>query len=344
MKSFNLRASAAAFAALAGLAASAHAVVINETEDNNTKATANPAAMAVGDILSGVTTGTSTTTAGLGSADNFLVSLGAQPIAIYRNRLTITTTGTAGHTGTLRGLTQTAANAGTGVGPGTINAGTDAAVQTSSTATTPARFNQFYTFGRATSLYYRVTGGTATTGTYSSTLTQEVVTPVDLGNFQEGAITITNTGMTSTQDLDLMVLDSNLQPIPGYLNDDFLDGTTVPAGGSTLNALLTRNYAPGIYYLAISNFNTASDLASPSDEGAANASVMDFSGVIANSSTTALASMPFKFVDSSGTFNFTGSKPGAFDVYFAKFTVIPAPGSLALLGLGGLVAARRRRN
>lgn len=335
------RLGAAAIVALAGLSASANAIVIPEIENNNTKATATVANMAVGDVLVGVSTGSSTTATGLATADYWRVNTGAQPIAIYRNRLTITTNGAAGHTGTIRGLGQTATGPNS-IGPG-LPSGTslDNTLQTSPTS--PARFNQFYTFGHAASLYYRVTGGTATTAEYNATLTQDVVTPAPLGDFNPGSFTFTNTGLTSLQDTEVFLYDANLQPIAGATNDDFLDGTVVPGGGSTLNSLLTRELAAGVYYVAISNFNTADGQLSPADEGTASGTYLDFAGVMANSSTTALAAIPFKVVHPDGTLNFTASKPGAFDIWWGTFRVVPAPSAMALLGMGGLAAARRRR-
>lgn len=45
-------------------------------------------------------------------------------------------------------------------------------------------------------------------------------------------------------------------------------------------------------------------------------------------------------IDSIGLYNYDTEQG---DVYFNQFSVVPAPASVALLGLGGLVAARRRR-
>ena len=124
----------AALLACTGLAVSTTALAIDtpETEDNNNKAAANlVAAMAPGDTISGTTTGTSTTVAGVGSADYFNVTTTAAGTpGFYRYRLVLTTAGTAGHVGTIQGLTQTA---------GVPNAGTDTAFQTSSATSTPAR-------------------------------------------------------------------------------------------------------------------------------------------------------------------------------------------------------------
>jgi hypothetical protein len=91
-----------------------------EVEPNETKAQAltNGAfTLAAGDSVSGTTTGSSTTVAGAASADTFLIKTGALALGIYRHRLVLTTTGTTGHAGTIRGLNQTAAVAGPWPGP-----------------------------------------------------------------------------------------------------------------------------------------------------------------------------------------------------------------------------------
>lgn len=323
------------------------AALFPETEPNNTKAAANAVAfVAPGDAVTGLSTGTSTTATGLATADNFLISFPAQSAGIYRNRLTLTTNGTAGHAGTIRGLTQTAAGT-NATGPGNINAGTDATVQTSSTLTTPVRFNQFYSFGAATSLNYRVTGATATTVGYVSTWSQEAVTPVSLGSFTEGSFTFTNFGLNSTLDTEVLVLNSSFGVIGS--NDDVLDvangGPALPTGSSGLNSFLPISLTPGTYYLAISNFNTSTSSASTANEGSADASVLDFAGAMVNSSTGVIAAIPFRIISPDGTLDFQATKPGGYDVYFASFTVnvIPEPSALGLLAPVALLAARRRR-
>lgn len=323
------------------------AALFPETEPNNTKAAANAVAfVAPGDAVTGLSTGTSTTATGLATADNFLISFPAQSAGIYRNRLTLTTNGTAGHAGTIRGLTQTAAGT-NATGPGNINAGTDATVQTSSTLTTPVRFNQFYSFGAATSLNYRVTGATATTVDYASTWSQEAVTPVSLGSFTEGSFTFTNFGLNSTLDTEVLVLNSSFGVIGS--NDDVLDvangGPALPTGSSGLNSFLPISLTPGTYYLAISNFNTATSDASTANEGSANGNVLDFAGAMVNSNTGVIAAIPFRIISPDGTLDFQATKPGGYDVYFASFTVnvIPEPSALGLLAPVALLAARRRR-
>lgn len=302
-----------------------------EIEPNDTKPFAtNAFGLVNGDTLSGNTTGSSTVTPGATSADYFRLRTAAGALGIYRNRMIITTTGTAGHTGTLRGLTQTA---------GVPNAGTDSAVQTSSTVTSPARFNQWYSFGREADIYYRVAGTASTTAEYTATLEQTAVAPLIVaGSFNAGSLTINTVGFTgATQtDTDFWVYDSNFNAIPGYGNDDHF-------GGTTLGSTLTRNYAAGTYYLAISNFNIANNQGSPADDDFRTGAVTDFADVILNSSTTANLNVSFNISDGVNIVTTSATKVGAFDVVFAQFTVIPTPGAAALFGLAGLAGVRRRR-
>ncbi|MCL6624587.1 MAG: hypothetical protein K6T17_08245, partial [Fimbriimonadales bacterium] len=61
-------------------------------------------------------------------------------------------------------------------------------------------------------IYFRVTGTSTTTADYDATLEKVPVTPVDIGVFQPGTITITTVGRT-TLDTDLWVYDANLDAI-----------------------------------------------------------------------------------------------------------------------------------
>ncbi|MBY0262804.1 MAG: hypothetical protein K2Q20_10695, partial [Phycisphaerales bacterium] len=176
--------------------------------------------------------------AGAASADYFRIKTAAAPLGIYRYDLTLTTGGTAGHTGTIRGLTVTG---------GVANAGTDAELQLSNTASVPARLNRWFGFGKQEELYYRVTGGTTTTANYVATLTRTPVTPIAIpGVIPPGSITIVPDAATQTAyDTDFFVYDSNFNVIGGADDPDTV--------GLTLNLL------PGTYYIAAGNYNTATN-------------------------------------------------------------------------------------
>jgi len=292
--------------------------VYTETEDNNNKLRADQiAGITAGQAITGTTTGTSTTASGNNTADYFKISTVTQPLGIYRNRLVLTSS-TAGNTATIRGLSQSA---------GAINAGSDVELQGTSTTTSPARFNQWYGFGKGETIFYRVTGTTSSTAEYTSTFSTEPVTPVSLGTFAEGTISITTAGQGHTVDTDLFVYDANFNPVPGYSNDD---ETPAEGGGDTAQSRLTRTYAAGTYYLALSNYNTANNQPSPATDDFRTANVLDFPAAMTNSSTAAAANMQFTVTDASGTQVFPASKPGAYDIYFATFTVggtNPCPGN-----------------
>lgn len=298
-----------------------------ESEANDSKAAANIfTGLSAGSTITGNSTGSSTTVPGPDSADYFRVSTAASSLAVYQHRLTIESA-TPGHTGTIRGLTQT---------NGTINAGTDSGVQTSSATTSPPRFNQWYGFGRAEELYYRVTGTASTTADYVATLSTTVITPTNLGSFQPGTINISTVGRTNA-DTSLIVLDGSFNPISGFSNDD------EPSPGTSLQSSLTRTFAAGTYYLAISNFNLTNSQSSAPDDGYDDSSRLDFPDAIVNSSTTINVDLDFGITDSLGTLEVSALKTDPYQVLFYEFEVVPEPGTMAALGLGLAALARRKR-
>jgi hypothetical protein len=311
-----------------------------ESEPNDSKAAANMFNMLSGDRIIGNSISAATT-----GLDYFLVrTAGGSTPGIYMNRMTLTTSGTAGHTGTLRGLNQTG-TASTFVGGvvvpgtgGTIGV-TDTTLQTTSTTTTPPRFNQWYTFGRAADMYYRVTGTATTTADYEATLTSSAVTPTHLGSFQPGNLKISTINQGHTSDTEILVYDSNFNAMAGYLNDDYFTST----GTGVLQAELNRSFGAGRYYLAISNFNTANNLASPTDERTPTGAVTDFADVLVNTSTTVNVNIGFAITDGLGTTQFQATKVGPYDVNFYSIDVVPEPASMAALGLGALALIRRRK-
>jgi hypothetical protein len=211
-----------------------------ETEPNDSKAQANLISLPSA-TTAGVVTGNSTSATGVG-LDYFRVTTAVQPTpGFYRHRLIVQST-TVGHTETIQGLNQV-----NGV-PGT----TDTVAQTSSAATTPARFIQWYTSQAAGTLFVRVTGTAATTANYSLDYDVTPVTELTGPTIQPGTRTITTVGQTAV-DTELWVYDSTRTAIVDYGNDD-------TAGGGSAQSTLTRPYAGGTFHLALSSFNFANNL------------------------------------------------------------------------------------
>lgn len=272
-------------------------VGVYEIEGNDDKATSN-ALLLPPSNATGVVAGNSTSATGAG-LDYFRATTAAQPTAgFYRHRL-ILTSDVAGHTMTVRGLTQTA---------GVINAGTDATAQTSSATTTPARYIQWYTTETPADLYIRVAGTATTTADYSLEYTIEPVVPIAGPSVTASPITITSVGQT-TVDTDLWIYDGGRLAIPGYGNDDQF-GTTA------LQSELIRPYADGSYTMAISNFAFSNDQPAAADDDFRTGVVLDFAGAIVNSSTTLNTSLN----TSIGGTVVPITRAGPFDVAFVTFS------------------------
>jgi len=294
---------AAAAALLIAFGAPAYGVVNPEVEPNNVKATATlcnsgGVGMDAGDTITGATTGTSTSIAGISSADYLLVQTKARPLGIYRYRLAFTSA-TAGHTISIRGLTQSAGN---------VNAGTDAGVQTQSTGIVPgSRTVQWYGFGRQERIYVKLTGQTSTTAGYTGVLSVDIVTPVDVPGIVDGTVTIKEGAGTSTGvDTDFIVYNSSLAPVPNYRWDN-PDATG-----------LTAEFTAGTYFVVFGTFNTMDD--KPSAPGDANltASVLDFPNALVNTSTSNVANHVLSIVTDAGESITDFARPGAFDLNFAR--------------------------
>lgn len=331
----GLMVTAGLFSASIALGQTTAEVEPNETRPNSTVVTAP---MEPGHTLTGTSTGTATTTGAPTSVDQFRVKTALAAPGVYRYRLVITTSGAAGHTGTIRGLGQTGAPQAPwlpGEVVGTATA-TDSTLQTSSAATVPARYNQWYGFGKGEELYYRVAGAAATTAPYTVTLEREPVAVTDIGSFEVGNITIKSFGLGHTTDTDFWVYDAEFNAIRGYGNDDeaaFAVSGVSGAAGTTLQSAMQREFAAGTYYIAISNYNIANDQPSPSDDDFRTAALMDFPNAILNTSTTVNMNLKFSVTDSTGVpVEVPNTKVGPFDVNFFRFTVgnagTPCPADL----------------
>lgn len=268
--------------------------------------------MLPGDTLNGVTTG-ATTNGAATSIDYYRIEPAPDPFGMYsifEYTLTITTGGTAGHSGNIRGHSQLSPTVTPQVA-GFIDARTDVSFQASITTTSgtlPARANRWYGFGKAgEAILYSINGTASTTAAYSVTLSRIPVTPIAIaGTIVSGPITIARSGHTNT--VDMWLYNFNYDPIAG--------------AGADGNATLTRTLAPGVYYLAVSNVNTGNELPSPADSTTRTNNVLNHPNTIANNSSTVLTNMNMSVTSGAGTVSSTGAaKANGFQVVWLTFTV-----------------------
>ncbi len=88
-------------------------------------------------------------------------------------------------------------------------------------------------------------------------------------------------------------------------------------------SLLTRTLAPGVYYLAITNWNFANNLASPQDDDYRDGNVLDFANAAANSRVDSAINCSFAITDFLGTHPVSATKANPYDVIWFTFTVSP---------------------
>ncbi|MGQ0628478.1 MAG: EF-hand domain-containing protein [Phycisphaerales bacterium] len=272
-----------------------------EAEPNNSKNQANQRpTFTDGVIITGTTTGATTSPTGTSSIDYYRVVAPGRPGAeYYRFRLLLNST-TPGHVATLRGRQQQG---------GAIFFGSDVAVQTSAVLSGTTRFNQYYAFAPAfPDLYYAVTGTAQTTGTYTVSIESALVTPIDLGVFRANTpMRITTVGQGHSTDTEIMVFQ-------GFGNDD--------DGPDTQQSTYTFTPISGTFVIAISDFNLCADDGSISpNEGFRDGNVLDFPGPVACSSTASNVNVSFSITDGTRTLSVPAVKQGPFDVVLARFSV-----------------------
>jgi hypothetical protein len=309
----------ALIAALAGLPLAAAAqTILPEIEPNNNKAQAlanGPFILAHGDAISGITTGTATTGTDpfeTANADYFIVKTAPLPlpvIAPYRHRLVFTFTGSAGHTTSVRGLSQSAGVIGT----------SEVQLYQGQTSSNPPRFLQWYGFGREEQLYIRITGTSNTIGTYFLTLESEQAPVTNLGQYHAGPITISTFGQGHTTDTAIWVYDHTFTAIPDFGNDN------EPAPGATSRSILNRTFAPGTYYLAVTAADLNIELPAASDDRRRNMPVTDFPDIAISSAQTSNANLSFEITDANGTVWFTTFKDDRHIINWFRFVVTESP-------------------
>jgi len=283
-----------------------------ETEANDSKALAGTFASTVGTSMCGTSTGTGLSGGDLTTADYFKVTTAAHP-GIVRRTIIIESNGPL-PTLTIRGTDQTAA---------VINPALDVSLQTASLVGGSTRV-QWYTLGNDTSadarsIYARVTGSTSTLLPYRLTVNSaDTVTPTDLSrSITPGSVTISTVGQTGALQTDttLLVLDSNYNPIPEFTNED------EPTPGMTLGSKLTRTFAAGTYYLAVTRWNTAVSIPAAADDRYQSSETADFPGVLVSSSTSVNTNVSFQITDGTGSFVTPATAAGNHDILFFKMVV-----------------------
>lgn len=138
---------------------------------------------------------------------------------------------------------------------------------------------------------------------------------IDLGGI-DGTIQLNTLGTTLAPNNDTEIALYSNSGIKLFENDDF--------GGGLLSAINAGELPDGVYYVAVAGFNTV------------------FGNGWATTSTSPHAGNAVLNV-TNGTDTLTGSgNLAAAGVNWYCFTV-PTPGALAIVGMGGLVAIRRRR-
>ncbi|MBL8857452.1 MAG: hypothetical protein JNL28_02970 [Planctomycetes bacterium] len=304
--------------ALAAPTASAQAVFV-EVEPNGSKATATVVScMSAGDLITGVSSGSSTI---LGdstvlSPDYFRIRTCPLPPGIYRHQLSIQTAGAPGHQGTILGLDAV------DLPPPTITS-LEVNLQNSSAITIPARYLQWYGFGRSEELYVRITGVSTTVAPYQLILSTTPVTAAALSNvLHAGQITITTHGQGHATDTEIKIYDAALNPVVGFANDD--TPLALPGGGTTFQSTLQRTFVPGSYYLLLSRFNMADNRVTGVDDAYQDGDVVDFPDLVLASSTVGGSNVSFAVTDVAGTSAIPATLPNAaYEILWYQFTVGP---------------------
>lgn len=145
--------------------------------------------------------------------------------------------------------------------------------------------------------------------------------------FEPGEITITSVGQGHVTDTDLWVYDVNFNALPGYGNDDD------PVLQST-RSTLTRRYAPGRYYLAITDGNLANDERAAADDLIQSEPVLDFPDGVTGSSLDPSADLSFAITDSLGTLQVDARKQRPLDVLWFAIDVGSGQSIQAFCGAG----------
>lgn len=186
----------------------------------------------------------------------------------------------------------------------------DSGVQTSLRTTYPEHHVQWYTSEQPADIYVQARGGASTVDEYRIDYDIERVAVIEGPQLDAGEIVISALGLTSVN-TDLAVYDGDRVLIPEYSNDD--------ASAKEIQSRLVREYAPGTYYLAISDHNLVSSHLRAHDDGRANPNdyALDYPGALVSSLSSTW--LPIGVSIGGEVYHF--EKPSAFGVTFIRFTV-----------------------
>jgi hypothetical protein len=302
-----------------------------EVEPNGPKSEATLVnAMQSGDALSGGTTGTSVVPgqAGSDTADTFRIRTAPLPLGIWRHRLQITTPGgITGHVGTLRGLE-------VALTPLPTITGIDARIQQSSAASSPPRTNQWFGFGREEEIFYRIEGNPQTNAPYMVTLTSEQLTPTLVAStFAPGTLTLTTEAQGHTNDTEIHVYDADLRALAQYRNDD--TPANLPGGVNGAESTLVRTFADGVYFVALSRFNTCDAQLTGPDDTYQLGDVLDFPNALVSSNVVTGSNVSFAISDAQHTLQVSAQLPATpFEIVWFKLIVGTPPPRIVCAGDG----------
>jgi hypothetical protein len=341
-----------------------------ESEANDTKATADAFAITNGSTITGSSQGQDTG-GGATSRDYYRLDFssseqtpaGGAP-AIYENAVTITSSVLpSGLIVSFQGLSQTNR---------VIDPASDLSLGGSQ-----GGILRFYTVGTSpTSMYYAVRGQSVTTAPYTINVARNLVTPSYLGAFSAGSVVFTTdlyAKNASGQQLNttIGVFDQNLSLVNAGSADVFVNDNVVsPAGGDTtgfagLGSTLIRDYQPGRYYLAVGYGHMTNSAPAAADDRNASPAALDFAGALfANSPGLDVNGTPTVRAYNGTTYVAPGQSTGTTNDYSATILTtsrneirwfmfdvqaadaMPEPSSLALAllaAVGSCAPAARRR-